>query len=189
MANNGPFIENLNDPLQGMDCEVRSVGAGGVNNEISGAFTSVMFKIVSQTETYLTLDQRIARQLSGEIIFVWAAEQGWLDPSFIANAFGTPMSSGMSAGRPSRVPRANRFNLEFKLKNPTNASNYPGVDTTSIGNADTTFNNAVITGKGTKLSLINCRTDTLSFGVTAGRHVVATSYQGTAEGLQRADLS
>lgn len=188
MANNGPFIENLDDPLQGMDCEVKSIGAGGVNNAVSGAFTSVMFKIVSQTETYLTLDQRIARQLSGEIIFVWAAEQGWLDPAFIANAFGTPMQSGVAAGRPSRVPRANRFNLEFSLKNPTDAGNYPGLTTTGIGDADTTFNNAKVDGKGTRLALLNCRTDTLSFGVTAGRHVVATSYQGTAEGLQRAAL-
>ncbi len=183
-TNQGPFIENEQDPIQGMDVNVISTTAGGSNNKISGAFTSVMFKIVSQTETYLTLDQRIARQLTGEVIFVWAAEQGWLDPSFIANAFGTPAYTGIAAGRPSRIPRQNRFHLDFKIQDPSTASNYPTLTGLNLTDDQAAFNNTNISGN-TRLSLRNCRTDTLSFGVTAGRHVVATSYQGTAEGLQK----
>ncbi len=183
-TNQGPFLDNEQDPIQGMDVKVTSVAAGGSNNRISGAFTSVMFKIVSQTETYLTLDQRVARQLTGEVIFVWAAEQGWLDPGFIANAFGSPAATGIASGRPSRIPRQNRFHLDFLIQDPSVAANYPTLAGITLNDDQASFNNTNVSGN-TRLSLRNCRTDTLSFGVTAGRHVVATSYQGTAEGLQK----
>lgn len=184
---NSSFVENSQDPLQGMDVEVTSVVSSGVAGQSKGPqghFTSVMFKMVNQTETYLTLNQRTARQLDGEVIYVWAAEQGFISPTLIADTFGVPFATGYSRGRPARVARTVRFNLMFNMYDPLTANNYPGQALTLSADDAATFNNASIPADVQRAELINCRCDTLSFGVTAGRHIVAVSMQGTAEAFK-----
>lgn len=177
----------LEDPIQGYDVQVLSSVAMGNGSMLVGRFTSVMFKVVNQTETYLPLNQRIARQLDGEILFVWAAEQGFIHPQFLATTFGGGMASGFGGandtandgtgvgGRAAKINRSVRFNLDFSVdltKDRTNGANHEAqFYNTNFGNT-------------AGFSLKMCRVDTYSFGVTAGRSVVANSWQGTAEQLK-----
>lgn len=170
------------DPFQGYDIQVKSDNS----SVMIGAFTSAMFKIVNQTETYLTLNNKVPRHLDGELIFIWAAEQGLVNPDVLGNAFGPDFAEAFNSGvaRSKKIPREARFNLEFK------ASVHPKDDATRFITSNEAGGNLAQRGGGTILSstyvfkVKNCRIDTHSFGVTSGRNIVAVSYQGTGEGLE-----
>jgi hypothetical protein len=186
------------DPIQGFDVGVYAqvsptlAGGGTPDAVLVGTFTSVMFKVVNQTETYLPLNQRIARHLDGELLFVWAAEQGFIHPGFLANTFGSNFAGDLSGtgslttnadpsnptvnyrgGRASKIRRTQRFSLIFQVDMSS--------DVTSQNEAS--FWNDNFTDDGQKLELKMCRVDTYTFGVTPGRNIVANSWQGTAEML------
>lgn len=179
------------DPVQGFDVEVysvphRALGAtvdpstGQQNNsQLQGVFTSLMFKVVNQTETYLPLNSRIPRHLDGEIIFVWAAEQGLVTANFMVNTFGKAFADGLAKGRGNKIPRSDRFALVFRINTAEEFSGQPA-----------TFDNDIFRAGVQKFfTLEYCRVDTYSFGVTSGRHVVANSWQGTAEKLRETNSS
>ena len=172
-----PAVIDNTDPIQGFDVQVYSVAHSalttGQNSQLQGVFTSLMFKVVNQTETYLPLNARIPRHLDGEVIFVWAAEQGLVSSNFMLNTFGKQFEDGIAKGRGNKIPRSARFALVFK------------VDTAETGNHPATFDNETfVLGTQKYFTLEYCRVDTYSFGVTSGRHVIANSWQGTAEKLQ-----
>lgn len=173
------------DPLQGYDIKVKTVPLLTGQEQLVGAFTSAMFKIINQTETYLPLNSRIPRQLDGELIIVWALEQGLLDPDVMTNTFGSAFGAALNFGRGYKIPRSARFNIQFtvELGNDEFSSPQPAIfDNNAFSNLDGGD------GDGTsdfeyQFTLEYCRVDTYSFGMTAGRHVVANSWQGTAEAI------
>jgi hypothetical protein len=173
---------HLLDPLQGFDVKVQVISQGTGNTDgttrLVGAFTSLMFKMVSQTETYLPLNQRIPRMLDGEIIFVWSLEQGLVDLNIIQNTFGAGVATALKSNRTSLIPRQVRFRIVFE-------SNLANADSTHIATAgnDTQFNQKASNVTGVQYALNWCRVDTCTFGVAAGRHVVANTWQGTAQTL------
>lgn len=187
------------DPLQGMDIRVSTVSAlsagttstraGGV---LVGAFTSAMFKIVNQTETYLPLNQRIPRHLDGEIIIVYALEQGLVDPAVMTNTFGEAFATALGLGRGFKIPRSSRFNIKFgaeitqDLQGTARLAGDPAIfnNPNFITNGGLDADGQPMAGtEELKFTLKNCRVDTFSFGMTSGRHIVANSWQGTAEAL------
>lgn len=174
---------DLLDPLQGMDIKVQviqsgSTAAGAGQGLLVGAFTSLMFKIVNQTEVYLPLNSRIPRALDGEIIIVWSLEQGLIDLDILSNTFGSGFASGMNSARGSLIPRSQRFSILFE----TNTSKDEVISSSSdqgyrqdSGQISATGNPVV------QYALQYCRVDTCNFGVTAGRHIAANTWQGTAQ--------
>ena len=185
----GPDKANidLRDPLQGFDVKVTisslytPSGAGASAQQLVGAFTSLMFKIVNQTETYLPVNSRIPRHLDGEILVVWSLEQGLVDLNVIRNTFGSDFNNQFKIGRGALIPRAARFDIVWKA-NLAEADKTAANDTESEatlrlqGNTDLAKSN---------YKLNYCRVDTFSFGVTAGRHVVANAWQGTAQHISK----
>lgn len=183
------------DPLQGYDIKVTTVASNGSSSgALVGAFTSLMFKIVNQTETYLPLNSRIPRMLDGEVIVVWSLEQGLVEMDVVANTFGADFATGFSGGRGSMIPRSRRFNILFEAQAMIGAK-AGGVDNdtywidgpTAAGSQGTggTLSLANIQGStALKYGIMSARVDTFSFGVAAGRHVVANAWQGTAEHLK-----
>lgn len=168
------------DPFQGFDIKVE---VPGVSGQLVGAFTSAMFKIVNQTETYLTLNSRVPRHLDGEIVTVWAAEQGLVNPKPLTNTFGSAFAGAMSSvtARNTRIPRSARFELKFSIGvAPADAQSGTFIAGTTAG--DRTQSALQTTTYTFKVK--NCKVDTYSFGVTAGRNIVANSWQGTGEGIE-----
>lgn len=187
------FHTNPNlDPLQGYDIKVYTGGGAltstgtetGSGHLLVGAFTSAMFKVVNQTETYLPLNSRLPKHLDGEIILVYALEQGMISPSVISNTYGGALASALSQGRGFKIPRSQRFNVTFE------ANLYQDLSPSSGNGQDpSVFYNNNFTTVGTekdslRFTLKQCRVDTFSFGMTAGRHIVANSWQGTAESIK-----
>jgi hypothetical protein len=187
MANILVDQNNLRDPLQGYDIKVDVItgaGASGQNaRRLVGAFTSLMFKVVNQTETYLPLNSRIPRMLDGEMIVVWSLEQGLIDLAVLRNTFGKEVSEAFQVGRGALIPRQARFSISFRINSPDST------EMVSSTASDVTFNAGGLNGGSnadTTKSLYRldfCRVDTMNFGVTAGRHVVANTWQGTAQNI------
>lgn len=185
MAATDPSGINLRDPLQGFDIKVETFknpedNTGG--SRLMGAFTSLMFKVVNQTETYLPLNSRIPRMLDGELIVVWSLEQGLIDLDVVTNTFGDNVATAFAKGRTALIPRQARFSISFKVNSADEST------LTSGGASDTVFNvgNAGTTSSALTLYRLEfCRVDTMNFGVTAGRHVIANTWQGTAQNLSK----
>jgi hypothetical protein len=182
----------LQDPLQGYDIKVETVNfaagnaVGSTSGPLVGAFTSLMFKIVNQTETYLPLNSRIPRMLDGEVIVVWSLEQGLVEMNVVSNTFGSGFATAFEKGRQFKVPRSQRFNIKFgmnaMLSDTTDETTFNTAGgTTSFISAAQAKGNAGVPTNGYQITL--CRVDTFSFGVAAGRHVVANSWQGTGQHL------
>lgn len=141
-----------------------------------------MFKIVNQTETYLTLNNRVPRHLDGELIFIWAAEQGLVNTDVLGHAFGPEFANAFNQPRVRslKIPRESRFNLTFKA-----AVHTKDTGTTFLtDNTNSTRDGSDPTTTVYSFKVKSCRIDTHSFGVTSGRNIIAVSYQGTGEGLE-----
>lgn len=183
MADEKREISTLLDPLQGFDIKVTTstYAIGAEAAKLVGAFTSLMFKVVNQTETYLPLNSRIPRHLDGEIIVVWSLEQGLVEINIVSNTFGTDFATGFFGGRGTLIPRSERFDVHF-LANMASVDQAINNEATFVSNVTT---EGVTGGAGGRekeqYTLKYCRVDTFSFGVTAGRHIVANAWQGTAQ--------
>ena len=168
------------DPIQGHDVRVKTFSGGNgadAKDDTAplGNFTDIMLKIVNQTETFLPLFSKTPRYLDGEIIIVWSATAGVLSFDFVNQTFGAGFADAMKSGRTERIKRSNRFSLEFFI------------DTQEKGDNPSVFERdgklAAVTSAN-KMVLKECRCDTLSFGVAAGKGYAVNSWQGTAEGLE-----
>jgi hypothetical protein len=165
---------NTVDPIQGFDVEV-TVNQGG-SDILVGRFTSILVRVVNVTETYLELNQRMPRHLDGEINIVWQMERGMLNMEVLEQTFGFFMPQGpgaaLSINRKKNPPRAHRFSVVFAV----NSSLSESFNDTELG---------AMWGQGKSkrysYSLNLCKVDTMSFGATSGRNIVANQWQGTAE--------
>lgn len=163
--------KNLVDPIQGFDVDVTMTGQNGPI--LVGRFTSILVRVVNVTETYLELNQRMPRHLDGEINIVWQCERGMLNMKVLQETFGFFGSSG-SISREQKIKRATRFTIAFSV---------------SVQNAD--FSDEIMADKHGQLKnpginsyqLMFCKVDTMSFGATSGRNIVANQWQGTAEAM------
>lgn len=195
MSELGMGTDGLQDPLQGYDIKVKTSVAStqGGKSQLVGAFTSLMFKIVNQTETYLPLNSRIPRMLDGEVIVVWSLEQGLVEMNIVANTFGTDFATAFANGRAYKIPRSSRFDIDFQMNAMIAADNGAATASAAVWEVGTPADTAKpfisaadARGTGTALkgySIKLCRVDTFSFGVAAGRHVVANAWQGTGQHL------
>lgn len=172
--------ENLRDPIQGFDVEVTVSDYGTGSAVLVGRFTSILVRVVNVTETYLELNQRMPRHLDGEINIVWQMERGMLNTKVLEDTFGFfSGSAGVGADisrSTNRIKRAKRFTIDFRVKTAPSDFADQGMQQ---------YNDQVNSSLGTsgyRLSL--CKTDTMSFGATSGRNIVANQWQGTAEGIQ-----
>jgi hypothetical protein len=177
------------DPIQGFDVDV-TVSTYRGQSVLVGKFTSILVRVVNVTETYLELNQRIPRHLDGEINIVWQMERGMLNTGVLEESFGFFGSGGGlgSQGRISRygasgaegyqrIPRARRFTIAFSVLS-NNASDFSDDSTAA-------YNDQYVTKPATKQYILQmCKVDTLSFGATSGRNIVANQWQGTAEGIE-----
>lgn len=180
----------LRDPLQGYDIKIETVKLGLDGSPTSegllvGRFTSLMFKIVNQTETYLPVNSRIPRMLDGELIVVWSLEQGLVNLKLIANTFGLNFAQEFASGRGQLIPRSARFNIKFNSNlsgNEVSTTTDKGLNiadpltATPTGITKAEFN--------LQKTIEYCRVDTYSFGVTSGRNVVANAWQGTGQHIK-----
>lgn len=179
-----PNFDVLRDPLQGYDVNIIVSG----NKQLVGAFTSLMFKVVNQTETYLPVNSRIPRMLDGELIVVWSLEQGLVNLNLIANTFGGNFANEFAKARGQLIPRSSRFDIRFHSLFPLTELH----GTTDIGMNTSPPSNTTArpAGNGSLQNLNHviefCRVDTYSFGVTSGRHVVANAWQGTGQHIKEA---
>lgn len=161
---------NLVDPIQGFDVDVTINGQNGPI--LAGRFTSILVRVVNVTETYLELNQRIPRHLDGEVNIVWQCERGMLNMKVLQETFNFFSGGGIS--RENKIKRAARFQLVFSVK---------------VAQAD--FADDIMADKHGQLdnpgvttySLEMCKVDTMSFGATSGRNIVANQWQGTSEGI------
>jgi hypothetical protein len=165
----------LRDPIQGMDVLVKVIPLAGDNagkNVLVGGFTDLMFKIVSQTEAYLPLNTRYPRMLDGEIIVVWSMSRGLISLDVIGSTFGPKFKTAFETGRSAKLPRSTRFDISFSTQ-------FAADDVASLTD-DAIIRNDTI-NNGEKYRIKYCRVDTMTFGVTSGRHVAANSWQGTGQ--------
>lgn len=177
-------VNELTDPLQGYDVKVSvSTILGKGNNQLVGAFTSLMFKIVNQTETYLPVNSRIPRHLDGEILVVWSMEQGLVNLNVIKNTFGNDFEAKFKLGRGTLIPRSARFDIVW-------TPNLADKDKDTLGSpAEGEATLQIAESHKKTFRLHYCRVDTFSFGVTAGRHIVANAWQGTAQHISSGDVA
>lgn len=170
---------DLKDPIQGFDVDVTvnsyaPQGSGSGGQLLVGRFTSILVRVVNVTETYLELNQRIPRHLDGEINIVWQCERGMLDTKVLQDTFGFFGQGGIKRDN-TRIQRARRFTISFSVQVADgdfvdeNMRNY---------NGQRSSNSSITTYR-----LDFCKTDTMSFGATSGRNIVANQWQGTAEGI------
>jgi hypothetical protein len=171
-------VNVLRDPLQGYDLKVTVVEpadgtASGAGARLLGSFNTFMWRLVNQTEAYISLNQRIPRMLDGEVLVVWSLDQGLVNMDVVSRTFGKPFadSFGDTDARKTLQPRQKRFNLVCQANM-----------------ADFTPGEAGFREEGsgvslTRIELKMARVDTLTFGVAPGRAVAANSWQGTAEGV------
>ncbi len=168
-------VNDVLDPIQGFDVEVQVVSATG-SRILVGRFTSILVRVVNVTETYLELNQRMPRHLDGEINIVWQMERGMLNMKVLEETFGFfSASSNCMISRNEKIKRAQRFALTFKTS----------VSTDDFSDANMArMNSQLYSNDRTTYSLMMCKVDTMSFGATSGRNIVANQWQGTAEAMQ-----
>lgn len=170
----------LRDPLQGYDLKVTVVepkdgNGSGSGERLLGKFNTFMWRLVNQTEAYISLNERIPRMLDGEVLVVWSLDQGLINMDVVSNTFGSSFAekfAGETARTGAVQPRQKRFNL---------------ICTGSLVSGTVTGEEGFQLGgdllPDVKIELKMARVDTLTFGVAPGRAVAANSWQGTAEGV------
>jgi len=173
------MADNVLDPIQGFDVDVTfSPYQGGNTRVLVGRFTSILVRVVNVTETYLELSQRIPRHLDGEINIVWQCERGMLNMGVLEESFGffAGTTASTSIGRNDKVKRAARFTISFSVN----------VKSDDFANAIMAGQNGQISSNSTRTQYVlqYCKVDTMSFGATSGRNIVANQWQGTAEGIE-----
>jgi len=162
------------DPIQGYDVGVWVHDAQNGNKLLLGQFTSIVVTIRNATEAYMEFGQRYPRYLDGEMQIAFVMEKGLLDLNAFQETFGFKRIT-----RDKRFGRSPRFTVTFSA-DPVDAAaleesiaNDPLQDWGAGGRRD-------VTGR---FVLEQCKVDSWHFAATAGRQVVATQWQGVAEGF------
>jgi hypothetical protein len=180
-----PFNANMTDPIQGFDVDVTvfsyNSSSGASQQVLVGRFTSILVRVVNVTETYLELNQRMPRHLDGEINIVWQMERGMLNTGVLEETFGFFSGDQIGRNEVSRIKRAARFSIDFRVQ--TGQEDFVDQQMKSWNGQIKYLNEKSGNAKKTyRLHL--CKTDTMSFGATSGRNIVANQWQGTAEGIE-----
>ncbi len=195
----GAAVNNaIRDPLQGFDCDVWAVDQATGNQVLVGRFTSLQITIRNASEPYMELNQRVPRILDGEFQFGWVMERGLLDTRILEDTFGIP-----AIQREMRISRSPRFLITFDMNAPELNENHAGqgingalagTDGSARLNQKEIFSARVARGREYRKAvgqyrLTYCKVDSLTMGVMAGRSVVATRWEGLAEGISFFDDS
>lgn len=161
------------DPIQGYDVGVWvSDASNDANRVLLGQFTSIVVTVRNATEAYVEMGQRYPRYLDGEMQIAFVLEKGLLDVNVFQQTFGFKRMS-----RNKRFGRSPRFNISFVM-NPVDADILEAPIGTSL-DADAPWDRDV-TGR---FVLESCKMDSWHVASTSGRQVVATQWQGVAEGF------
>lgn len=159
------------DPLQGFDVGVWVHDQANNNPVLLGQFTSIVITVRNATEVYLEMGQRYPRYLDGEFQIAFVLEKGLLDINVFQQTFGFSQVS-----RRKRFGRSPRFEITFTM-NPVDADILEAPITDLAKN---TVINRDVTGR---FVLETAKIDSWHIAATSGRHVVATQWQGIAEGI------
>lgn len=158
------------DPIQGYDVGVWIHDQGTNGKVLLGQFTSIVITVRNATEVYLEMGQRYPRYLDGEFQIAFVLEKGLLDINVFQQTFGFSQLS-----RRKRFGRSPRFEITFTM-NPVDAD----VLEASINDLSSTNISRDVTGR---FVLETAKVDSWHIAATSGRHVVATQWQGIAEGM------
>lgn len=186
----GAAVNNaIRDPLQGFDCDVWVLDQATGRQLLIGRFTSIQITIRNATEPYMEMNQRVPRMLDGEFQFGWVLERGLLDTRIMEETFGIPIIQ-----REMRIDRSPRFMITFDLNAPalnerdiTDAQQGPTQGQNGNVN-DIVVGNVANYGRNYRRAvgqyrLSYCKVDALTIGAMAGRSVIATRWEGLAEGI------
>jgi hypothetical protein len=165
------------DPLQGFDADVWVVDQGTGSYNLVGRFTSIQIVIRNATEPYMEYNQRIPRQLDGDIQIGWVMERGQLDGRVLEQTFGLS-----SMGRELRLNRMPRFQITFQLY----ASELHEKEVAKGAQTGVPVTYRKRSAKN-EIVLSMCKIDTFTMGSTAGRQVIANRWEGLAEGIDTFD--
>jgi hypothetical protein len=103
-------------------------------------------------------------------------ERGQLDMRVLEDTFGFFPPAGQQAviSRQDKIKRARRFVITFQVN----------VSQADFADGDMALlNGQVFNASKTTYVLQHCKVDTMSFGATSGRNIVANQWQGTSEGI------
>jgi hypothetical protein len=159
------------DPIQGFDVGVWVHDTGTKQPVMLGQFTSIVVTIRNATEAYMEFGQRYPRYLDGEFQIAFVMEKGLLDLNVFQQTFGFKYVS-----RTKRFGRSPRFDITFAV-NPVDADVLEGSIRRDPGSESITRD---ATGR---FILSVCKIDSWHFASTSGRQVIATQWQGVAEGF------
>lgn len=160
------------DPVQGYDVGVWVRDAQSGSPLLLGQFTSIVVTIRNATEAYMEFGQRYPRYLDGEMQIAFVMEKGLLDLNAFQETFGFKRIT-----RDKRFGRSPRLTITFTV-DPVDAAALE----TSIA-SDPLQNWAAGRDATGRFVLEQCKIDSWHFAATAGRQVVATQWQGVAEGF------
>lgn len=188
----GAVLNNAGvDPLQGYDASVWVLDQATGQHNLVGEFTSIQVTIQNATEPYLEMNQRIPRYLDGEIQVGWVLERGMIDVRILQQTFGISALT-----RELKLSRNARFQIVFEINAPEldKVKNSVNAQRGAIGNGGLlvypsqsgTFSQPKAKGQ---IRLSNCKVDSLTFGATAGRNVIANRWEGLAEGIEEVDAT
>lgn len=168
------------DPIQGFDVDVWVQDQSSSGDDptagnliLAGSFTSIVVTIRNATEAYLELNQRIPRYLDGEVQIAWVMEKGLLDINVIKQTFGF-----------SNMDRATRFNRSPRFTITFNVNDSNELNTTGIGTPYSSIMDKVSRMPEGRFILSHAKVDSWHFAATSGKQVVATQWQGVAEGIK-----
>lgn len=186
----GAAVNNaILDPFQGYDADVWVIDQATGQYHLVGRFTSIQITIRNATEPYLEMNQRIPRYLDGEIQIGWVLERGMVDTRVIQQTFGYSALT-----RELRLSRNPRFQITFEINAPEldKVGSVVHSSRSSLGNGElfiqsnSAGNFSSRKGAG-QLMLTYCKVDSLTFGATAGRNVIANRWEGLCEGIEEID--
>jgi hypothetical protein len=183
---NGAPVNNAGrDPLQGFDADVWVTDQATGRQALIGRFTSIQLTFRNATEPYMEMNQRVARLLDGDFQFSWMLERGLLDTRVFEDTFGFK-----AVTRELRINRSPRMTITFDLnaQELDEDSGYLQVTGDLNSNELIAEGNAIVPGRQRRKStgrytLVFCKVDTLTIGAVAGRSVIATRWEGLAEGI------
>jgi hypothetical protein len=180
IVNNGDL-----DPIQGYDVDVWALDQGTGAFNLIGRFNSIQIVIKNATETYLEFNQRVPRNLDGDIQIGWIMERGQLDGRVLEQTFGVP-----AIGRSLRINRMPRLQITFSLNAKElsqgrtvalEGNNFAGNSKTGNSVSDNrSFGNRQVNHE---MVLSFCKVDTFTIAATAGKNIVANRWEGLAEGI------
>lgn len=162
------------DPIQGFDVGVFWHDRADGRRVLVGQATSMVITVRNATEAYMEFGQRYARYLDGEIQIGYVIERGFIDIRCFQETFGFK-----SMNRTKRFGRSPRFDITFAC-NPVDADALESQVSTAVDSLDGSTFSRDVTGR---FVIECCKIDSWHLAATGGRQVVATQWQGVAEGI------